>query len=263
VKVSNKNRRIELDIAKGIGIILVVWAHAQGPFSNYISAFHMPFFFFISGMLYMNKRRSVKEYTLKKCTSLLMPFLWWNLIFYPVFFVLYYWKSWDIGTALKDTGEIVLTFDKVPFLGATWFLPSLFWVIFCAHVFVSVFQKYKWCDWGLLNIGIIIAVVGFQITFPYRISRTLICFLFYVSGYIYQKYIRSHIKYVVELILSIIFIAVYIWITNIFASVLASNTYDNKFLFIIGAFLAIPELFMVTNISMKMTTYSFSFKLVA
>lgn len=30
-------------IAKGIGILLVVWAHARGPLSNYINQFHMPF----------------------------------------------------------------------------------------------------------------------------------------------------------------------------------------------------------------------------
>lgn len=31
------NKRVAyLDIAKGIGIIMVVWAHARGPFSNYM-----------------------------------------------------------------------------------------------------------------------------------------------------------------------------------------------------------------------------------
>lgn len=31
-----KQRAGYLDIAKGIGILLVVWAHARGPFSTYI-----------------------------------------------------------------------------------------------------------------------------------------------------------------------------------------------------------------------------------
>lgn len=35
-----------IDIIKGIGIIMVVWAHAGGPFSKYINSFHMPLFFF-------------------------------------------------------------------------------------------------------------------------------------------------------------------------------------------------------------------------
>lgn len=48
-------RKDYLDIAKGIGIILVVWAHADGSFSKYITQFHMPFFFFISGMLFNSR----------------------------------------------------------------------------------------------------------------------------------------------------------------------------------------------------------------
>ena len=92
-RVIVRKRQLDMDIAKGIGIILVVWEHAEGPFSHYISGFHMPFFFFISGMLYINGDRSIKDYTIRKCKSLLAPFWWWNLIFYPVFFILYYTKS--------------------------------------------------------------------------------------------------------------------------------------------------------------------------
>ena len=36
-----KQRAGYLDIAKGIGILLVVWAHARGPFSTYIYQFHI------------------------------------------------------------------------------------------------------------------------------------------------------------------------------------------------------------------------------
>lgn len=34
-----------MDIAKGIGIIAVVWAHSNGPLSDYMYQFHMPLFF--------------------------------------------------------------------------------------------------------------------------------------------------------------------------------------------------------------------------
>ena len=46
VEIKMKQRAGYLDIAKGIGILLVVWAHARGPFSTYIYQFHMPLFFF-------------------------------------------------------------------------------------------------------------------------------------------------------------------------------------------------------------------------
>ena len=44
-------RENNLDIAKGIGILLVVLAHVlQSKVETFIYIFHMPFFFFISGM---------------------------------------------------------------------------------------------------------------------------------------------------------------------------------------------------------------------
>ena len=41
-----KGGRIEtIDIAKGLGILFVVWSHAKGPFTPYMYQFHMPLFF--------------------------------------------------------------------------------------------------------------------------------------------------------------------------------------------------------------------------
>lgn len=48
--METQKKRIDyLDLAKGIGILLVVWAHARGPYSSYMYQMHMPFFFIISG----------------------------------------------------------------------------------------------------------------------------------------------------------------------------------------------------------------------
>ena len=234
-----EKRQVEFDIAKGIGIILVVWAHAEGPFSKYINGFHMPFFFFISGMLYLNKGRSIKDYTLQKCKTLLIPFWWWNLIFYPIFFTLYYWEKWSLLTAIKGIGEIVLTLNKVPFLGATWFLPALFWVSVFVHIFMTLFDKKKYTDIILLIVGIALAVVGFVVTLPYKISRNLICTLFYISGYLYRKYVAMYIKYTANSWVAIICIIVYAFCVRINAFNMGSNFYEHRILFVFGAFLAI------------------------
>lgn len=68
-----------LDITKGIGIVLVVWAHARGPFSRYMYLFHMPLFFLVSGYLF-NRGCSLKEFILKKIKSLYIPFIVWNIL---------------------------------------------------------------------------------------------------------------------------------------------------------------------------------------
>ena len=63
------SHRIEyLDIAKGIGMILVYIGHCRIPGDNplfqWIYSFHMPLFFFISGLLF--KRRDFSLVMIKK-----------------------------------------------------------------------------------------------------------------------------------------------------------------------------------------------------
>ena len=251
-------RQAYLDVAKGIGMVLVIWAHAGGPFSNLINSFHMPFFFFVSGMLYLDKGRNITNYVFGKFKSLLAPFLWWNLLLFPVFFLLYYWQNWDIMVFLKGIGTILLTVDKVPFLGATWFLASLFWISIFVHTLVVVFRKYRFCDGVLLVAGILIAVLGFQVTFPFKISRTLICSLFYVIGYLYQKYIRKHICYMVSTGLALAFFMAYIVIASNNAASLASNEYESKMAFIAGALFATYFMLWLSETLVKLFAGSFA-----
>ena len=53
------NRNNAIDISKGIGIFLVIWAHTICPFRAQIYIFHMPLFFLVSGFLF-NNRDTVK-----------------------------------------------------------------------------------------------------------------------------------------------------------------------------------------------------------
>lgn len=60
-----KNRISYIDIAKGIGIFLVIWGHIilNGPAYNIIYAFHMPLFFFLSGLVFSkSKYKNIKEF---------------------------------------------------------------------------------------------------------------------------------------------------------------------------------------------------------
>ena len=74
------NRLDYVDVAKGIGIILVVLGHClvfAGCWSStlfrYIYAFHMPFWFTISGYLY--KRKDPSSFIIGKVATLLVPFV--------------------------------------------------------------------------------------------------------------------------------------------------------------------------------------------
>ena len=106
-------RILWLDIAKGIGIILMVLGHTGLPsmINNWIFSFHMPLFFIISGILF-NPSRYVSsiKFIQKRVLTLLLPYLIFSSI------VLFFsnekvtdWilSGWNTGIAL-------------------WFLPVLF-----------------------------------------------------------------------------------------------------------------------------------------
>lgn len=55
--IFNSGRNVSLDFAKGIGMILVVYAHIVffEPMLTIVYSFHMPLFFVISGILFNEK----------------------------------------------------------------------------------------------------------------------------------------------------------------------------------------------------------------
>lgn len=77
-----KNRLVYIDAAKGIGIILVVLGHLDktGQLSReMIYAFHMPFFFFISG-LFVSSSKGFKEYFSDAFKRLYVPFAFFTVL---------------------------------------------------------------------------------------------------------------------------------------------------------------------------------------
>ena len=244
------SRKNYLDIAKGIGIIMVVWAHAQGPYSNYIIYFHMPLFFFISGMLFMPQKYTVKEYIVRKGKNLLIPFWGWNLIFFPIFFLLFYWGTWSMFIFAKELIEIVTTLNKVPFLGATWFLASLFWVSIIYKILYTLFERCKFREYILMLICLAIAIVGVSFNLPYRLSRTFVCVLFYELGYLFSK---SGFVSIIEAknsrkhIMAVVMFILYCGIVQINDCSLDENKYENFPLFILGGLLAIISTLFVAR----------------
>lgn len=125
-------KRIQyIDIAKGIGIMLVVIGHSHIEYGHYlIYMFHMPLFFYLSGIFY--KQTSVCSSIKGKAKKLLVPFA----IFLVVLMLFNIFdKNWG--------GRIVL---KPPHLrgsvGPLWFLIALF-IVSVGYNFLSTISKNK------------------------------------------------------------------------------------------------------------------------
>lgn len=75
------NRKVSIDVAKGLLILLVVMAHYRDDVvHNVIFLFHMPLFIILSGMM-LSKTKLVDIYYLKhRATSLLFPYFSYIII---------------------------------------------------------------------------------------------------------------------------------------------------------------------------------------
>ena len=134
-----------------IGPIFVVLGHSVNGIDatgwwyvfskEWIYIFHMPLFFFISGYLlsfkgYLNGR-TCKEFILGKVKRLLLPYLFWNLLFYvPKVMAQAY-----ISEGVPNNGFEILkifVFPRQNVWGHTWFLVGLFVIYAMAPLFAKI-----------------------------------------------------------------------------------------------------------------------------
>lgn len=149
-------RLLYIDIAKGIGILLVALAHngtaAYAPFlHHWIYSFHMPLFFFLSG-LFFKPDLSLIDLLRRRFDSLLKPFFFGIFIIYfgAIFFD-------NMGLPIAWGRIVKAMYANGYYLDwvAMWFLPALFTVNLFAFLFYLVFRRVKhpWPRWiGLLAV---------------------------------------------------------------------------------------------------------------
>ena len=124
----NKSRITYLDYAKGIGILFVVYGHIEyvtEGVRGFISSFHMPLFFIISGMLIALKNEDTKNFNdsvLKKAKGILIPYVSFSIIYFFIDIMNLYLHKIDMNTFIENAISSA-TFYGVSVL---WFLPALF-----------------------------------------------------------------------------------------------------------------------------------------
>lgn len=86
--------RIEwIDVAKGIGIVLVIMGHTFAlKYSQVLYTFHMPLFFFLSG-LFVKQYKSFYELLKKSCQKILRPWFVMTLISLMVVITIPEWRQ--------------------------------------------------------------------------------------------------------------------------------------------------------------------------
>ena len=209
-----KERYNELDLMKGIGIILVYLGHSfnlkglvgNSIYSylwNIIYSFHMPLFFLISGFLMNNgKEIQLKKYYIHKIKRILIPYFFINLIdFFP-------------RTLFPNLVNSKFDIMRVFFYGTkiTWFIYTLF-MIFIIFPFL---EKYILKKDRYYLFGIILILVNYFKVFHkieiFSINIVVGYLLYFYIGYIIRTIYKNKIingiwnKNIVFLIFGVIFL---------------------------------------------------------
>lgn len=202
-----------ITIAKAMGIILMVIGHSGCPklLFNAIYLFHMPLFFFCSGIFYreMLSKDSVSVFLKKKVTGLYIPFVKWSVLFLLLHNLLlavgiynaqygfeggsHYYSVYDILWRLCMILFTMTGYEEL--LGGFWFIRSLFVSCLLIAIVSLIFRssfKYKYASIGLffLFITIIIRRLAPDVVFFRELSMGSFGALFYMFGYLLKPYER-------------------------------------------------------------------------
>jgi fucose 4-O-acetylase-like acetyltransferase len=168
------SKRIEyIDIARGIGILLVVMGHNDfalvSPFAyKVIYSFHMPLFFFLSGY-FINTTVGFWDFFKKRFNSLIKPFLFTLFLIY--FGSISFGKMGFETAILRIVKSLYGTGRYIDWV-QLWFLPHLFVVSLYAFVFYALMKKvdHRYIRWVVLLFTLGIASLFLQSFYPFPLS---------------------------------------------------------------------------------------------
>ena len=162
-----------VDIAKGIGMILVVMGHNDfsliSPFAHkLIYSFHMPMFFFMSGMFFktdmpfLNFLKNRFHRVLKPFLAILLLIFFASLSFSKISLLM---AGRRLIKAMYGSGYYI---DWVQL----WFLPHLFAVSLFAYFFFKVVKRMRpqWLQWILLVVIYFAGVLSMKLFWPFELN---------------------------------------------------------------------------------------------
>lgn len=195
-----------IDIAKGIGMISIILGHMNfhdmsenNPFVVYVFQYHVPLFFFISG-LFLSHKRSWRRTVAKKAQGLLLPYL--VTVIAVLVTLLLFWLVWATispPSTFSSLKEFLLSAvwgagyvnqlmpEGVRAIGAIWFLEALFVAFIEVYIITGVVQGF------LPGLLITLSLAGASLYLkyicfpPFNILQGFCGGLYVYCGYVYRK----------------------------------------------------------------------------
>lgn len=214
-----------LDLAKGIGIILVIMGHSLFPLHIAIDIFHMPLFFLISGITFsFNKNQDVGLFLKSKIDRILIPLLFFSLVS----------GIFELIMPVKFSG---------PFNGPLWFLQVILTSIILYFLIHFLVNSARVINAIILLFSILSYLFAYyNIKLFFELDLVLMAVVFFHLGFLVKGYYKKASK-IQSAILGFIFSCIYgvgLWLTILKGA-------DGAFLFRVYKYSYI--LFFITSLS--------------
>lgn len=178
-----------IDVAKGLGILLVVYGHVARGLANsgiaidpgwfatldaLIYAFHMPLFFLLSGWFFLSSlaRRGPRDYLATRVATVLWPYVLWSLLQGGIELAMSRWTRQPLAA-----GE-VLALAWAP-RAQFWFLHALFLISLVALALCA--RRPRAGVPALLAIGLVTHFLQ-QVAWPTALSTVASMLVYFAAG---------------------------------------------------------------------------------
>ena len=248
-----------IDICKGLGIILVVLGHTLRNNISYIYiySFHMPLFFFLSGLVLDRGKYTLNGFIASRFNTLVFPYVFFYLITYIYWLLIerpfrsfeMEWYKPLLGMIYGGQFEGLMDHN-----GILWFLPCLF-VAEIIFFLVTFLNKRKWQM--ILVLSILLIGIQIKVVLPWCLNIAMCALSFIYIGHIYRERererrdiaknkINNKGNWLSFFLFMLAYGSVCSFLPNRIA--MAVNSYGNAFLFIFSAFLGIGMIIFLSKI---------------
>lgn len=180
----NVTTRIEwLDIAKGLGVLLVVLGHlwyncSFSIVNQIIYTFHMPMFFILSGFVFKKGDSKFSSFVATKSKRLLLPTLMFFVL--GVAFLLLLSSNESFASISR---KFFFIDGLCPYNDPCWYFITLFQLVIVSY-FLNLDKSTYLLKVFIIVIAFILGLIiyEFEIFIPFGINRTIIAMVFFTFG---------------------------------------------------------------------------------
>lgn len=186
-----KERLLYIDLIKAIGILSVILAHcmmwmpATREVSSFVSAYHVPVFFVLSGMMFyiFPKNIMFKSFLLARAKSLLIPYLFFSVLNSMLKLGYLFVKH----QLTRDVFDDEMTALFITGNGTVWFLSTLF---LSELVFFVIRKK----TFSVLSLVCVLCLISAYLITPFNpliqvLVRTLVAIALVIIGFLSSSYV--------------------------------------------------------------------------